>query len=176
MSSFAASLASRYQILEGMGIPYWLSRQDNYLVSEKPILCAGTLVILSEKPDKNNIEEYKILTGMLKVLELKNDTLCIAWLKQPFSQVQRSFLFDGINKFSPHSVLVMGENLAQSILGASEEFEVIRNFKDMPTLNIPVQYTYSPKELSINPANKGKAYRDLLSLKETLSNMRSLWS
>lgn len=151
----------RAQILDAIGVQQWLPRKHfgpwsgSLLVSDSPLFCAACLVLLPENPAKN-IEQQKILMGMLNVLNLNADELCIAWLQGPLMRDQEHMIGHEVAKWSPYSVLIMGENLA-SIKG----------------LNAHVQVTYHPETLLQSKELKSKAYRDLLNLRDQISRVRS---
>lgn len=159
----------RDQILNAIGVQQWLPRKQfgswhgSLLVSDAPLFCAACLVLLSENPAKN-IEQQKMLTGMLNVLNLNADELCIAWLQGPLMRDQGYMIGHEIAKWSPYSVLIMGENLAQQLLDTD------RSIKGSNAL---VQVTYHPETLLQSKELKSKAYRDLLNLRDQISRVRS---
>jgi len=154
------SLGEKYQLLQAMGISYWLERgSSTQLISTLPIFCAGCLVILPEPLSRLPEVEKKMLMSMLKVLECQAEHLCIAavcnlrLLKPPFSDLlQRE-----IQKWAPKSVLILGR-------GSSVELDCL----DFGCCSMPIFLTYHPSELQNSPELKRKAYETLLSLKNTI--------
>lgn len=155
----------REQILDAIGIQQWLSKEQpgSLLISDNPLFCAACLVLLPENPTKN-IEQQKILTGMLNVLNLNADELCIAWLRGPLMRDQGHMVGQEIAKWSPYSVLIMGENLAQQLLDTEGSIK---------GLNALVQVTYHPEILLQSKELKNNTYRDLLNLRDQISRVRS---
>ncbi len=160
-SLLTSDIRSRYRTLAALGIPYWGERSELTfpLSSVKPIFCAACLVLLPEKSAKIETEEGKILMGMLKVLELSKDELCMAWV-QPGTTTER--LMDTLLKWAPFTLLMLGEAFA-NVLIENPNFKKCARF---------VQFTYHPTELLANKALKRKSYTDLLHLKEHISLMR----
>lgn len=149
----------KYQLLNHIGIPYWLDRASVFRC-HAPIFNARCLVLLPETINKQTPEEEKILTGMLNVLELQPKEICIAWIQTEDSTILRAELL----KWAPESVLIMGEALATSMA------EVINGLKHA----MIIQVTHHQKHLLQSPEDKKKAYRDLLSLKQTLVYRKSV--
>jgi uracil-DNA glycosylase family 4 len=165
----------RDQILDAMGIQQWLLKKKpgSLFVSDNPLFCAACLVLLPKNPSLN-LEQKKILTGMLNVLTLNAEELCIAWVEGVLMRDQIQRVGQEIAKWSPYSVLIMGENFAQQLLETDRSLDELRlNFQSMAGTNALVQVTYHPEALLQSKALKTKAYRDLLCLKDQISSVRS---
>ncbi len=152
----------RAQILDAIGVQQWLPKNQatSLLVSDNPLFCAACLVLLPENPAKNS-EAKKILTGMLNVLCLNTEELCIAWVGSSLMPEKKHKVAQEIAKWSPYSVLILGESLAAELL----ETEL-----SSTTL---VQVTYHPEVLLQSKELKNKAYRDLLCLRDQISRVRA---
>lgn len=124
----------KYRVLDSLGIRPWLARQG--LCSHRPIIGARCLVILPEDPSQLSAPETKIFQGMLSVLALPEDALCIAWAWEGRS----------LNHWLPQSVLLLGIETTLEVSGI-------------------IKSTHHPKTLSQNPQYKEEAYQDLLWLK-----------
>ncbi|HXH55084.1 MAG TPA: hypothetical protein VNK03_05010 [Gammaproteobacteria bacterium] len=164
----------REQILDAMGIQQWLlkKKSGSLLVSDNPLFCAACLVLLPENPSLN-LEQKKILTGMLNVLTLNAEELCIASVKGDLMHDQNQIIGQEIAKWSPYSVLIMGENFAQQLLETDRSLDELRlNFQSITGLNVLVQVTYHPEALLQFKELKTKAYRDLLCLRDQISSVR----
>lgn len=150
--------SKKYQLLNHIGIPYWLDRASVFR-SNAPLFGAKCLVLLPETINKQTPEEDKILTGMLNVLGLKTKEICIAWIETQDSTILKTELL----KWAPESILIMGEALA---IRMAEAINCLKN-------SIIIQVTHHQKHLLQSPEDKKKAYRDLLSLKQMLEHRKS---
>ena len=165
----------RDQILDAMGIQQWLRRKrpGSLLVSDNPLFCAACLVLLPANPSLN-LEQKKILTGMLNVLTLNAEELCIAWVEGILMRNQTHTVGQEIAKWSPYSVLVIGENFAQQLLETERPLDELRlDFQSIPGSHALTQVTYHPEALLQSKELKSKAYRDLLRLRDQISSVRS---
>jgi len=164
----------RDQILDAMGIQQWLLKKNacSLLVSDNPLFCAACLVLLPGNPSLN-LEHNKILTGMLNVLSLKAEELCIAWVEGVLMRDKTQTIGQKIAKWSPYSVLIMGENFAQQLLETDRSLDELRlDFQSITGSNTLVQATYHPEALLHSKELKSKAYRDLLRLRDQISSVR----
>jgi hypothetical protein len=167
-------LGERYRLLDAIGINYWLPKQtSSFLRSENPIFCATCLVLLPQKLSKDS-EQYKILTGMLKVLSINAETLCVAWVNEELKPEQFPHLKLSLVEWAPYKVLIMGEALSQGLLESNKAIDELR-IKDHKFQEINLQVTYHPDELQKAPEHKAKAYKDLLRLKEELLMVSKPW-
>ena len=165
----------RDQILDAMGIQQWLlkKKSGSLLVSDHPLFCAACLVLLPENPSLN-LEQKKILTGMLNVLTLNAEELCIAWVEGVLMRDQTQMIGQEIAKWSPYSVLIMGENFAQQLLATERSLDELRlNFQSIAGSNALIQVTYHPEALLQSKELKSKAYHDLLNLRDQISKVRA---
>lgn len=176
MGHSSVNLATRYQLLNAMGVSQWLSKaphSSSFLLSETPLFCAPCLVILPEKIPQAEVEQNKIFIGMLKVLMLSPEELAIVWVRNGLLMNQYPYVGLEIAKWAPCHILIMGEKLSQNILGTEQTFDQLRiDFQRIVGVEGLVQVTYHPAELQKAPEHKGKAYRDLLRLKEKLLTVR----
>jgi hypothetical protein len=154
-----------------MGITQWLPRKNTILMSEQPLFCATCLVLLPQKLLPSDMEQHKILTGMLKVLELNSKELAIAWIEESltFSSASYNSLIEALSQWAPYTVLGMGKELVNKLFFTTELDETREKLQKLTGLDSIVQTTYHPAELQALPENKKKAYRDLLTLKDYLS-------
>lgn len=168
------SSSLKYRLLDAMGVTYWIPRQSSVITSSNPLLCAACLVLLPEKISNQESEQHKILLGMLKVLDLNAEELCIGWLHN-FQGLDPYFsIGQAIAKWAPYSVLIMGERLAQRLLNAHKPLDELRkNSQSIADLNACVYVTYHPQELEKVPQHKRRAYEDLLNLKARISQARA---
>lgn len=165
----------RDQILDLIGIQQWMPRKQSIasFVSDTPIFCAACLVLLPENPALNP-EHKKILTGMLNVLTLNAEELCIAWINGVLMDNHIQTIGQEISKWSPYSVLLMGESFAQQLLETDSSLDELRSdFRSITGANALVQVTYHPEVLLQSKELKTKAYRDLLKLKVHIASVRS---
>lgn len=155
----------RAQILDVIGVQQWLPKHhaSSLLVSDNPLFCAACLVLLPENPTKNS-EVKKILTGMLSVLCLKADELCIAWVNGSLMPEKKHMIGQEVAKWSPYSVLILGESFAAELLDTDSSLK---------GSNAWVQVTYHPEVLLASKELKNKAYRDLLCLRDQISRARA---
>ena len=155
----------RAQILDAIGIQQWLPKHQStsLLVSDNPLFCAACLVLLPENPAKNS-EVKKILTGMLNVLCLNAEELCIAWVDGPLMPEKKHIIGQEVAKWSPYSVLILGESFAAALLDTDSSLKGSNAF---------VQVTYHPEVLLQSKELKNKAYRDLLCLRDQISRARA---
>ncbi len=166
----------RDQILDAMGIQQWLPRNKpgSFLVSDNPLFCAACLVLLPDRSVLLNPEQKKILSGMLNVLALNAEECCIAWLRGSFRQDQIQMIGQEIVKWSPYSVLVMGEPFAQQLLDTDRSLDELRvDFQSITGANALVQVTNHPEVLLHSKELKSKAYRDLLNLRDQIASARA---
>lgn len=164
----------RDQILDVMGIQQWLPRNKPgaFLASDNPIFCAACLVLLPENPILNP-EHQKILTGMLNVLALNAEESCIAWVKGVSMPDQIKAVGQEIARWSPYSVLIMGENFSQQLLATDRSFDELRlEFQSIAGSKALAQVTYHPETLLQFKELKTKAYRDLLKLRDQILSVR----
>jgi hypothetical protein len=164
-------LSEKYQLLKAVGLTYWLpKRGTSVLVSDQPIFCAACLVILPTALKYLESDIRHMLNGMLKVLSVSSTMLSIAWIRENINISDSSTLIQqAIIQWAPRQVLVMGEELAKTILNLDIPFDTVReNNHVMPGSDIPLQVTYHPNALKAFPDNKKKAYQDLLSLKQQI--------
>lgn len=143
-----------------------------HIVSHKPIFCAKCLVLLSENPYKISKQEQTMLMGMLKVLNLSDEELSVAWLEETnnkklnhkdfnlFENLQIDSILTQLQYWAPYSILMLGK--------AFFNLPLFSRIENMTNLNIPISITYHPNELSANPKNKKEAYQDLLNHKNCL--------
>lgn len=164
----------KYRLLEAMGISIWIEKRTSALMSDSPILGAALLVLLPERLRAVEQEQQKILTGMLKVLELGEAELCVAWLS-PFKEKDREEIGKAINQWAPYRVLVLGESLAQFLLSTSIGLDEIK-LSSQPIVGVisPLDFTYHPAELENSLVCKRKAYQDLLRLKSQIAEARKV--
>jgi hypothetical protein len=166
----------RDQILAAMGIQQWLPKKQSgsLLVSDNPLFCAACLVLLPENPTLN-LEHKKILTGMLNVLALNAEELCIASVKDVLMHDYIQTIGQEIAKWSPYSILVMGGGFAQQLLATERSLDELRlDFQSITGSNALLQVTYHPEVLLQSKELKSKAYRDLLKLRDQISSVRSV--
>jgi hypothetical protein len=164
----------RYRILDAMGIQQWLPRNSGrcVLVSDKPIFSAACLVLLPQNPSLH-LEQKKILIGMLNVLALDAEELCITWVHDSVRRDQIYKIGQEIAKWAPYSVLMMGESLVQQVLETEDALDELRLiFQRIPGLKSMIQVTYHPEVLLEFKELKSKAYRDLLNLRDHISKVR----
>ncbi len=163
--------ASKYQLLDNLGIPYWLARNSrSILQSNSPLFCARCLVLLPSQLGREQCDYAKVLSGMVKVLDLKTEEICVAWLGNWEQDNLYAALMQELTKWAPRSLLVMGEALAALVMNSSVSLDELRvSLHRVTVQNIPMQCTYHPEELSQNPVHKKKAYQDLLYLKDWIS-------
>lgn len=162
MRAVDGSLQEKFQMLKAIGIPYWRERdtERTALISENPIFCAPCLVILSKPIPRQEETTYKILIGMLKVLELPEDQLCLATLSSNLSlPTQYPELLVEIQKWAPSTILFLGEVFGTEGTGDRPDLCFIDS----------AFFTYHPTELQKNPELKRKAFNTLLLLKNFLS-------
>ncbi len=164
----------KYYFLNNMGITIWMPRDPSaVLISDQPILNAALLVLLPQKLHQEQKEQIKILTGMLKVLELGTEEWCVAWVRDLTEKSQHTLIVQSINQWSPYHVLVMGEALAQFLLNDSKSLDELRTTPhSIFGLEPLLQVTYHPAQLEKSPENKRKSYQDLLRLKLQISQAR----
>lgn len=185
----------KYHLLDTMGISLWIAKQTNGSIqSTRPIFCAPCLVLLPYKPPyestheplcgslyspSRNVEQdnlrhsfQKTLTGMLSVLELKPNELCIAWVPDWVVSSQYSDVINNLCDWAPSHVLMMGEILSKNLLGISDFQSVRSNVQKITPLEASVHVTYHPDELQKNPEYKKQAYHDLLKLKAQLKMVK----
>lgn len=165
----------RDQILDAMGIQQWLLKKKpgSLFVSDNPLFCAACLVLLPTNPSLN-LEQKKILMGMLNVLTLNAEELCIAWVEGILMRDQTQMIGQEIAQWSPYSVLIMGENFAQQLLETDRSLDELRlDFQSITGSNALIQATYHPEALLHSKELKSKAYRDLLRLRDQISSVRS---
>jgi DNA polymerase III psi subunit len=165
----------RDQILDAMGIQQWLLKKKpgSLLVSDNPLFCAACLVLLPTHPSLN-LEQKKILRGMLNVLTLNAEELCIAWVEGVLMCDQAQRVGQEIAKWSPYSVLIMGESFAQQLLETDRSLDELRlDFQSITGSHVLTQVTYHPEALLQSKELKTKAYRDLLRLRDQISSVRS---
>lgn len=136
-------------MLNLLEIPLFRARVRNDC--KNPIYGAQCLVLLPQEPKESEPEVFKILQGMLKVLTLEPEQICIAWVNP--AKVDNTDVAQMLSEFAPYHILVMDQNL-QSLVGV------------MTTLEIPFMVTYSPWVLAKEATLKAKAYQDLLKFKE----------
>lgn len=152
-------MRAQYQVLEAMGVPLWHSRNQALIFDSKgPLYCATCLVIVANRPVLGSPSDI-ILKGMVKVLGLLEEQICLATLSP---DLDFQVLKEELIRMAPLTILVMGIELNdrfQGFLGSETK----------------VQVTYDPTELFNQPQLKSKAYQDLLALKEALSTMGDLW-
>ena len=166
--------AVHYPLLKEMGFNYWIPRQGALFTSLKPIFSAGCLILLSAPLQSQDHAQHKILAGMLKVLELRLDEYCVASMNAPLLPESFHKFFNTLKQWAPHSLLIMGEPLAQSLTNSMSPLDSLREeTKSLKGFEGPVFLTYHPEELYQNPENKKKAFEDLLNLKAKISLMRS---
>ncbi len=165
----------RDQVLDMMGIQQWLPRNKPgvFLASHNPIFCAACLVLLPDQLALLNPAQKKILTGMLNVLALNAEEHCIAWMVGPFMQDQIEMIGQEIIRWSPYSILVMGEQFAQQLLATDRSFDELRlDFQSITGSKALMQVTYHPETLLQSKELKTKAYRDLLKLRDQILSVR----
>ncbi len=162
----------KYQLLEAMDIPVWVKPLPS-ICSKHNVLGAHCLVLLPYNPATLILSEQKILEGMLKVLSLDSENLHLAWVKELTASLSQHFT-QMLLQYVPHTVLLMGETLARSVLENSiATFEMLRETpqKRESVAELPIRVTYDPVVLSKEPSSKGKAYKDLLNLKALLAKL-----
>ena len=151
----AAQMAQhlKYRLLNAMGIPLWVEKRFSPLSSNNPILGAPLLV----------------LTGMLKVLELEEEALCIAWL-DPLKEKEAPIVAKALNRWAPYRVLALGEPLVQFLLKTSKTLDELRlNSHQVEGYESIIEVTYHPVELEKSSECKRKTYQDLLRLKSKIA-------
>ena len=156
----------KYQLLNEMGIPYWLDRTGVF-GSDMPIFGAKCLVLLPEKINPEALEENKILNGMVNVLGFSRNEVSIAWIQGKNSRGKSesvAILKRELLKWAPESLLIMGEAFSKTILESIGYLDS----------TIVVQVTHHPKHLQNSPEDKKKAYRDLLTLKQVLTHRKAI--
>jgi len=172
MNAAQAKLCLKYRLLNTMGIPIWIEKKSSALISYQPMLGAAVLVLLPEKILETAKEHQKILAGMLKVLELNEEELCVAWLN-PLKETEEVALMQTINQWAPYRVLVLGESLAQFLLKSTKSLDELRLNSHIMAGYIPlIEVTYHPVELEKSIEYKRKAYQDLLRLKSQIIEAR----
>ncbi len=161
--------SQQYQVLQAMGFSPWLSKAETPLLSIQPVFNASCLVILPEKLQSSDQEANKILNGMLKVLEIDLEKIAVSWVKEvDFSKDQQN-LQQEIVKWSPKTVLMMGEEAAQAVLSNYAAIDTLREEPHwIPDSKIFLQVTFDPIFLKEFPEHKKKAYQDLLRLRDHL--------
>ena len=112
--------------------------------------------------------------GMLNVLRFNAEELCIAWVEGVLMRDQIQAIGQEIARWSPYSLLVMGEKFAQQLLETELAFDALRlDFQSIRGANVLIQATYHPQALLESKALKISAYRDLLSLRDQILGARS---
>ncbi len=110
------------------------------------------------------------------VLALNAEELCVAWVEGVLMREQINMIGQEIARWSPYSILVMGENFAQQLLQTDRPLDELRlAFQSIAGLNALIQVTYHPEVLlqSQSKELKSRAYRDLLRLRDQISSVRS---
>ena len=189
MGNSSLTVESKLQCLDNLQIPLWRKRAQ--VLSNNPQYSAACLVLLPsfipgiEKPlpiVNPTASPAKILTGMLKVLELSAEEYCIAWVNTPNTtsneariEVARENIIDALASFSAFTVLIMGDVLSKHVIGSSyiSLDEERKSFRTIDGLVASVQVTYHPTEILKAPENRSKAYQDLLRLKENIAAKRA---
>ncbi len=171
------NIDTSHRLLNSMGITQWLPKaaHESLLNTLQPLFCATCLILLPENPERMNDQQYKMFTGMHKVLGLDEAELGVAWLSDPFTLEHPSSLKNEIAKWAPYTLLIMGKDLANHVLSTNLPIEDLRvRHHAVSEVNTWVQITYHPQELQIATEHKAKAYRDLLDLKEKIALMRAI--
>jgi hypothetical protein len=162
----------KYRLLDTMGIPIWMLKRSSALMSNRPIWGASLLVLLPEKLPQKEEGQNKILMGMLEVLALRSEELCVAWV-DPVKGSDRIILQGTINQWAPRLVLVMGETLAQFLLKINKSLDTLRmNSHSVLGLDALLEVTYHPAALEKFIEHKRKAYQDLLRLKSKIAELK----
>lgn len=156
-----------------MDISYWALRSTS-LVSDKPLVGAACLVLLPEKLPKETILQNQILAGMLKVLALEEQELCVAWLDDGIKDAKLNLIVEAMIRWAPHTVLVLGKQLANYLLKCDEGIDKLRARSWYLGAKILMQITYHPAELETAKECKRKAYEDLLRLKKYIVSLRAI--
>lgn len=148
---------SRLEILKNMDIPVWARRND-FLLLDKPLINAKVAVLLSKPLKPNNVEEKKVLLGMLSVLALEKTEYWIGWLNEMETGNQNIQLAISqmIKRFAPQKILFLGEAWTELLV----EMDIDSRFA--------LYYTFHPEELIKMPEKKKKAHQILLNLKQTV--------
>ena len=138
-------------IYQQLGIVRWVTKHTQ---PSAVVACANLIVATIPSSDDNS-ETEQLLTAMLKSINLTRDDVLMADAKQ-------------INA-SSRLMLAMGEAAAQTLLGTQESLESLRGkLHHYGEQNTQLIVTYHPAHLLRNPADKKKAYADLLFLKAQL--------
>lgn len=144
---------------------------------EKPLV----LVILDSK-DEDNSESNKLLLKMISAINLFTDKNCyITSLIKCVNQNNQTFQLEQINACmsffdaqlsiqKPTLILGFGEITAQSLLNTKESINQLRG-KFFEYKNIPLIFTYHPKDLLNNTALKSPAWADLKTVKAKLESL-----
>lgn len=158
MNTARAATTRSFTLLQDMGIPVWAKRpaRETQLFSLQPKVFARLLIILQKKIE-DNTETQKVFLGMLKVLNLQPDEMCVSWclndnILENLDELSLDSVYKTLNCWKPQNILVFGQQL-----GAKWGF---------PNHNYFV--TYHPEELVKFPKAKREAYQVLLSLKACL--------
>jgi hypothetical protein len=170
---------SKWHFLNHMGIKVWQPRplrhtffkNCSYHLSGTPVYHSLCLVLSENSED--NAETNKILKGMLSVLELPKEALCLLHCNLPAldtvaTQPDWISLKQEVIQFLPQHVLLLGEKLAQGILQDSADLDELREKVASPSGHLNWHVSYDPHSLAQQPQNKGKAFRDLCRLRTAL--------
>ncbi len=149
---------------------------------------AATLMVIGEAPgfyeDQQGLpfvgKAGQLLTNMLKAIQLARDDVYIANVLKsrppnnrdplpPEIEACTPFLLEQIRIIQPKLLLALGRFAAHFLLKTQSSLESLRSklHRDART-NTPVIVTYHPAYLLRNPADKRKAWADLLMAKDYL--------
>jgi DNA polymerase len=151
---------------------------------------AADLLVIGEAPGADEDRKGEpfvgkagqLLNNMLLSIGLQRETIYIANIlkcrppnnrdpKPDEAAHCRSYLEQQIALIQPKLILVVGRIAAQNLLQTDLPLGRLRNqLHTMPVTQIPVYVTYHPAYLLRQPADKRKAWQDLLKTQELLNH------
>jgi len=163
--------SSRIQTVFGSGN----EKADWLIIGDKPSEADNT----SGEPFSDKAGE--LLTAMLRSIGLTRQQVYVANTLKCITPNNREpeaseseaclqYLKQQINLIQPKLILVVGQSAAQRLLGTHSTMARLRQkVHSLESINIPVVVTYHPSYLLSMPADKGKAWQDLLFANKVIS-------
>jgi DNA polymerase len=137
-------------IYQQLGIIRWVTKQPKSAADN------SQLAIIVEPSISHDAQADQLLTAMLKAINLTRDEVNIVGVAD-------------IKTAQARFILAMGEATAQSLLNSELPLDSLRGkLHHIGEQQTPAIVTYHPADLLRNPADKKKAYSDLLFVRENL--------